>query len=208
MTSLNNFFKTPNNTYENKDREIKTNLPKGFEYVPQFLLQEEATTLYNELVEKIDWEEREIKMFGKVYMQPRLIKWYGDKPYSYSKQEFQAQKMPPSIERLKDKIEKRTKSTFNSVLINWYRNEQDSMGKHSDDEKELGDEPTIASISLGEEREFVIINKITKKRIKIILENRSLLVMSKKSQHDYWHELPKSKRSKRGRINLTFRYII
>ena len=146
-------------------------------------------------------------MFGKVYKQPRLIKWFGDKAYTYSKQEFKAEKMPSSVEKLKKKIEQETNQTFNSVLINWYRNEQDSMGKHSDDEKELGDKPTIASISAGEIREFVIINKVTKERTKINLENGSLLIMSGDSQKDFWHELPKSRKEKKGRINLTVRYM-
>ena len=115
--------------------------------------------------------------------------------------------MPSSVEKLKKKIEQETNQTFNSVLINWYRNEQDSMGKHSDDEKELGDKPTIASIIAGEIREFVIINKVTKERTKINLENGSLLIMSGDSQKDFWHELPKSRKEKKGRINLTFRYI-
>lgn len=200
MSSLNNFI--PNISEKNQPE-----LPQDFEYNSQFLSQEEATNLYAELVRELDWEEREITMFGKVYKQPRLIKWYGDKAYTYSKQEFRAEKMPLSVEKLKEKIEQKTNQTFNSVLINWYRNEQDSMGKHSDDEKELGNKPTIASISLGEEREFVIINKVTKERTKLQLENGSLLVMSGNSQKDFSHELPKSKKEKKGRINLTFRYI-
>ncbi|MFP4402636.1 MAG: alpha-ketoglutarate-dependent dioxygenase AlkB family protein [Candidatus Nanoarchaeia archaeon] len=200
MSSLSNFIVT---TSTNNQPQ----LPEGFEYTPQFLNKEEASNLYNELTNQIEWEEREITMFGKVYMQPRLIKWYGDRAYSYSKQNFQAQKMPTNIQELKKKIEQHSNSKFNSVLINWYRNEQDSMGKHSDDEKELGNQPTIASVSLGEEREFIIINRVTKKRTKVTLQHGSLLIMSGNSQHDYWHELPKSKHKKRGRVNLTYRYI-
>lgn len=199
MTTLSNYVETKSSQASSNYNE---SLPEGFEYIPHFLDKKTSDELYQQLVDEIEWEEREIKMFGKVYMQPRLIKWYGDKAYSYSKQEFQAQKMPPAIDSLKEDIEEYTKTNYNSVLINWYRNEYDSMGKHSDDEKELGDKPTIASISLGEEREFVIINKVMKKRIKIHLQHGSLLVMSKDSQKDYWHELPKSKQKKRGRINF------
>ena len=200
MSSLNNFI-------PNIEKKNQPQLPDGFEYIPHFLNKEEADKLYNRLVEEIEWEEREIKMFGKVYMQPRLIKWYGDKAYSYSKQDFQAQKMPQIVEDLKQKVQEFSGLECNSVLINYYRNEQDSMGKHSEDEKELGLNPTIISVSLGEEREFVIINKSTKERIKITLEHGSLLIMNKDSQHKYWHELPKSRTKKGGRINLTFRYI-
>ena len=200
MSSLNNFI-------PNIEKKNQPQLPDGFEYISNFLNREEADKLYNKLVEEIEWEEREIKMFGKVYMQPRLIKWYGDKAYSYSKQDFHAQKMPQIVEDLKQKVQEFSGVECNSVLINYYRNEQDSMGKHSDDEKELGLNPTIISVSLGEEREFVIINKSTKERIKINLEHGSLLIMNKDSQHKYWHELPKSRTKKGGRINLTFRYI-
>ncbi|MFT4244778.1 MAG: alpha-ketoglutarate-dependent dioxygenase AlkB family protein [Candidatus Woesearchaeota archaeon] len=217
MSSLNNFI-------PNIEKKSQPQLPDGFKYIPRFLNKDEADKLYNTLVEEIEWEEREIKMFGKVYMQPRLIKWYGDKAYSYSKQDFRAQKMPQIVENLKQKVQEFSGAQCNSVLINYYRNEQDSMGKHSDDEKELGPNPTIISVSVGEEREFVIINKYaqqskilttpnsknskgTKERIKINLEHGSLLIMNKDSQHKFWHELPKSKTKKRGRINLTFRYI-
>lgn len=200
MSSLNNFI-------PNIEKKNQPQLPDGFEYISNFLNREEADKLYNRLVEEIDWEEREIKMFGKVYMQPRLIKWYGDKAYSYSKQDFQAQKMPQIVEELKEKVQEFSGVECNSVLINYYRNEQDSMGKHSDDEKELGPNPTIISVSVGEEREFVIIDKNSKERIKINLEHGSLLIMNKDSQHKYWHELPKSRTKKAGRVNLTFRYI-
>ncbi|MCH8520100.1 MAG: alpha-ketoglutarate-dependent dioxygenase AlkB [Nanoarchaeota archaeon] len=200
MSSLNNFI-------PNIKPKTELELPQGFEYVSNFLTQKEADNLFEQLVKEIEWEEREIKMFGKVYMQPRLIKWFGDKAYSYSKQEFQAQRMPQIVEDLREKVQEYTGAKCNSVLINYYRNEQDSMGKHSDDEKELGVNPTIISISVGEEREFVIINKLDKSRIKLNLEHGSLLIMNKDSQHKYWHELPKSRTKKGGRINLTFRYI-
>ena len=200
MSSLNNFI-------PNIEKKNQPQLPDGFEYISHFLNREAADELYDALVKKIEWEEREIKMFGKVYMQPRLIKWYGDKAYSYSKQDFQAQKMPQIVEDLKEKVQEYSGAKCNSVLINYYRNEQDSMGKHSDDEKELGLNPTIISVSVGEEREFVIIDKSTKKRIKVNLEHGSLLIMNKDSQHKYWHELPKSRTKKSGRVNLTFRYI-
>lgn len=196
-----------NITEEKGITERNIDLPDGFEYIEHFISFTDSIDLFNKLVKEIDFEEREIVMFGKKMMQPRLIKWYGDKEYTYSKQTFEAQKMPQMIQKLKRKIENTFHLELNSVLINYYRNEQDSMGKHSDDERELGNTPIICSISLGEEREFVIINKDTKERIKISLQSGSLLVMSGDSQRDFWHELPKSKYPKKGRINLTFRFI-
>ncbi len=187
---------------------FKLNLAPFFIYEEDFLNSHEAKILFEYLKENTLWESREIKMFGKIYLQPRLIKWYGDKDYTYSKQLFKAENMPKILEELKLKLEKKLESSFNSVLINYYRNENDSMGKHCDDEKELGENPIIASISLGEIREFIIENKKTKEKIKINLKSGSLLIMKDSSQKDYLHSLPKSKQKKGGRINLTFRNIL
>lgn len=188
-------------------KEKRVVLPEGFEYIEHFIDFEESMKLYRNLVEEIDWEEREIMMFGKKMMQPRLIKWFGEKEYTYSRQTFKPLEFPKPIQDLKEKIVNQFEIVFNSVLVNYYRNEQDSMGKHSDDEKELGFEPTIISVSLGEEREFIIIDKDSKEKTNINLKSGSLLIMSGKSQEKYWHELPKSKNPKKGRVNLTFRRI-
>ena len=185
----------------------ETTLLDGFTYVKGFIDYNSSMELFKQLITNIEFEQREIVLFGKTMMQPRLIKWYGDKEYTYSKQTFKPQQMPSYIKIIKENIEKQYAVELNSVLINYYRNEHDSMGKHSDDEKELGKEPTICSISLGEEREFIIINKFTKQKTTITLQSGSLLIMSGNSQREYWHELPKCKKSKAGRINLTFRKV-
>lgn len=189
-------------------KKPQIDLPNGFTYIENFIEKEESLKLFEELKGSIEFEEREITIYGKTYLQPRLIKWFGDREYTYSKQTFKQESMPKIINQLKEKIEKETEKEFNSVLINYYRNEKDSMGKHSDDEKELGINPTICSLSLGEIRDFVIINKETKERIKIPLSSGSLLIMGEDSQEKYYHELPKSSKRKSGRINLTFRKII
>ncbi len=187
---------------------IPIDLNEDFKYYNSFLNQKESIKLYNYLVNNIDWEEREIIIFGKKYSQPRLIKWFGDKDYIYSKEIMKKERIPFEINLLKEKIEQKFNLKFNSVLLNYYRSGNDSMGKHSDDEKELGLFPVIASISIGIKRDFIIFEKIgLKRRYKLELENGSLLIMKNNSQKLYSHELPKRKNLDKGRINLTFRYI-
>lgn len=182
-------------------------IPDCFEYHKNFLTEKESNELYNYLVNNLDWEEREITIFGKTYLQPRLVKWFGDKDYTYSNSLMKKSPLPEILEKIKNKIEAKTNSKFNSVLLNYYRNGQDSMGKHSDDEKELGVKPVIASLSLGTQRDFIIRSKFDLKLYKISLENGSLLIMKSDSQKCYTHELPKRAKIKSGRINLTFRHI-
>ena len=112
------------------------------------------------------------------------------------------------LEEIKKKIEAKTGEEFNSVLLNLYRDEKDNMGKHSDDERELGPEPTIASLSLGEQRDFIVHNKFDKSKVKIPLKNGSLLIMKGDSQKVTAHEIPEEKEKKNPRINLTFRKIL
>jgi alkylated DNA repair dioxygenase AlkB len=178
-----------------------------FEYINNFLSKKESEILYKYLVNNIDWQEREIKVFGKVYLQPRLIEWFGDDDYKYSNILFKKKEIPDLIKSLKNRIEDKTNSTFNSVLVNFYRTGNDSMGRHSDDEKELGLNPIITSISLGEERDFIIRSKFDNSKKVINLKSGSLLIMKNNSQKLYSHELPKRKKITRGRVNLTFRKI-
>lgn len=192
-----------------------------FEYYKSFLKDNNKTntnninnnnntninSLFDYLVKNIDWEQREIKIFGKVHMQPRLIKWFGDMDYVYSKTLFKKNTMPKQILDLKEKIEKFTGVKYNSVLLNYYRDGNDSMGKHSDNEKELGLNPNIASISLGGTRELIITSKFDKTKKILSLENGSLLVMKGDSQKLYTHQINKTKKEVKPRVNLTFRYI-
>tara|TARA_Y100000385_G_scaffold248062_1_gene268561 strand:- start:2581 stop:2949 length:369 start_codon:yes stop_codon:yes gene_type:complete len=118
------------------------------------------------------------------------------------------QKFTPLLNRIKSKIEERTQSIFSSCLLNLYRNGQDSNGWHSDDEKELGKNPTIASLSLGAERIFHLKHKkITTLKHKLSLQNGSLLVMKGETQHYWLHQIPKTKKPIDKRINLTFRFL-
>ena len=185
--------------------ELETN---DFLYFENFL---EKDLLHTEVLDflknKIDYEKRKIVVFGKEYFQPRLIKYFGEKNYSYSNSILKKEKMPEIIFKLKEFCESKFSIKLNCVLINYYRDENDSMGKHSDDEKELGSSPNIVSISFGDDRDFIIQNKKTKENYKLVLKDNSALLMIGSSQRDFFHEVRKVKTKKNFRINLTFRYI-
>jgi alkylated DNA repair dioxygenase AlkB len=187
---------------------IPKELEEDFEYIEFFFSEEDSKIFFNKLINEIDWEEKEITLFGKTYMQPRLIKWFGEKDYTYSNKRFEREEVPDLIKKIQQKVERKINHEFNSVLLNYYRAGDDSMGKHSDDEKELGIKPLIVSISFGVQRDFVIQEKIgEKKRHVINLQSGSLLVMRNNAQKLYSHELPKRKKVNEGRINITFRRV-
>lgn len=157
-----------------------------------------------------EWQQDDIKIFGKVYQQPRLTALYGDdgKSYSYSNITMYPKPMTPLLKEIKSKIELMTQTVFNTVLLNLYRDGTDSNGWHSDNEKELGKNPVIASVSLGAKRSFKLKQRGDKKlNYKIFLNHGSLLLMQGETQHHWLHELPKSKKITEPRINLTFRVI-
>lgn len=182
-----------------------------FEYYPSFLTEEKANLLYDKLLNDIPWKQDDITIFGKTHLQPRLTALYGNegKPYSYSNIVMQPHPWNTTLMYIKNEIEELTQLKFTTVLLNLYRNENDSNGWHSDNEKELGRNPNIASLSLGENRLFQL-KHIEKKEAKqnIILSNGSLLVMKQGSQIHYKHQVPKATTPKKSRINLTFRTII
>ena len=194
------------------NEKIVLDLPDAiFEYYPNFLTPEKANLIYQKLLDETPWKQDSITIYGKSHLQPRLTALYGNegKPYSYSNIIMQPHAWNPSLMFLKNEIEEQTQLSFTTVLLNLYRDENDSNGWHSDNEKELGRNPTIASLSLGQDRVFQL-KHIEKKEIKqnIILTNGSLLVMKEGSQIYYKHQLPKASSPKRSRINLTFRTII
>ena len=178
-------------------------------FYESFYSAEEAKTLFAQLREEVQWQQQTLKMFGKEIKVPRLVAWYGDgdKSYTYSGMTLQPHVWSPLLQQIKNKIEQTTQTSFNSVLLNLYRDETDSVGWHSDDEPELGDDPIIASLSLGAEREFQFKHYSTDERHKIILTSGSLLLMRKGSQVHYKHRIPKTKKPLSKRINLTFRTI-
>ena len=176
----------------------------------------EADRLFEALHSEINWQQPEIRIAGKLKAIPRLQSWQGDDAhqYRYSGRTFVSEPWHPLVAKIQHKAELLTGKRFNSALCNLYRDGQDSVGWHADDEPELGSEPWIASVSLGATRSFHIKmkerfneNPETYSSLKLDLLHNSLLLMPPEMQHSCLHQLPKTRRCHQPRINLTFRYI-
>ena len=191
---------------------MKPDLPDAdIRYYPRFIKDQGATLLFERLLVETDWKEESITLFGKKYKQPRLTAWYGEEHmnYSYSGIKMTAVAFTPTLLKIRSLVEEATNESFNSVLLNLYRDGNDSNGWHSDDERELGKNPVIASLSLGAVRKFRLKHKNdTKIHHDISLSHGSLLLMRAETQHFWKHQIPKSKKVDQARINLTFRRII
>ena len=176
-------------------------------YRPGFFDAVDSERMFRNILDETPWEARNIILFGKEVPQPRLACWYGDLAYSYSGITLDPRPMTPTLLEIKQRCEEEASTQFNSVLVNLYRDGQDSMGLHADDEPELGSEPVIASVSFGAERNFRLRHRETKELQQVFLASGSLLVMSGLSQACWMHDIPKTKKFVEPRINLTFRYI-
>jgi alkylated DNA repair dioxygenase AlkB len=179
-------------------------------YYPNFFSTEEATILFDTLQKEIPWQQDDIKVYGKVYPQPRLTAFFGNegRSYSYSNITMHPHKWSPLLMSIKEKVEKTTGAIYSTVLLNYYRDGKDSNGWHADNEKELGTNPIIASLSFGAERMFQLKhNAIPNQKINIPLAHGSLLVMKGTTQHFWKHQIPKTTKPIGPRINLTFRII-
>jgi len=164
--------------------------------------------VFARLLAETDWREETVVIYGKRHLQPRLSAWYGEKGYAYSGLRLQPTPFTPLLMTLRDAVEAATGHAFNSVLLNYYRNERDSMGLHSDDEPELGPRPAIASLSFGEARTFLLKHKHTRQTMRVPLTDGSLLLMAGDTQQYWLHGINKMTKSLQGRINLTFRKIV
>lgn len=172
---------------------------------------DESAAHFNELRRAIRWEEQSIRIYGKVIPMPRLMAWYGDpgKSYSYSGITVYPHPWTRTLLEIKSRIEPVCGEAFNSVLLNLYRNEEDSVAWHADDEPELGLKPAIASVSFGETRRFMLKHRHDQtQKAQIALTDGSLLLMKGMTQHCWLHQVPKEARPCGPRINLTFRNII
>jgi alkylated DNA repair dioxygenase AlkB len=179
-------------------------------YYPQLFDKEQADNIYTELLKEIAWQQDNITVYGKTHPQPRLTALYGNdgKPYSYSNITMQPKPWNSLLQKIKYYIEASTECQFTTVLLNQYRDGKDSNGWHADNEKELGTNPIIASLSLGAERVFQLKhNTISEAKKNIILEHGSLLLMKGSTQHFWKHQIPKTTKPIGNRINLTFRSI-
>ncbi len=159
------------------------------------------------LIAETAWREEHITLWGKAFLQPRLSAWQGSVRYRYSGLTLEPAPFGPLVLEIKAAVEAAAGHRFNSVLLNYYRNERDSMGMHSDDEAELGAEPVIASVSFGAVRTFVMKHKRSKATLKLDLPSGSLLVMSGPTQRNWQHGINKLSRACGPRVNLTFRAI-
>lgn len=171
----------------------------------------ESNQLFKELFSSINWRQDKMKIFGKEVDLPRLTAWYGEggKSYTYSGITMNPEAWTPILLLIKERIEEVVQEKFNSVLINLYRNGKDYVSWHSDDEPELGINPIIASVSFGQTRRFQLKHKLNKdlEKVEITLTHGSLLLMKGSTQHFWHHQIPKTSKQLKERINLTFRVI-
>jgi len=190
---------------------IVFNLPDAeIIYYPHFFDKKEADEILLQLTTDIPWQQDDIRVFGKTHPQPRLTALFGNegKSYSYSNIKMQPHPWNPLLKRIKSKVESVTNSNFTSVLLNLYRDGKDSNGWHADNEKELGLNPIISSVSFGSARVFQLKhNTISNAKLNIVLEHGSLLLMKGTTQHFWKHQIPKTSKKIDSRINLTFRFI-
>lgn len=166
--------------------------------------------LFTQLCAEISWEQHYLRIFGRTVASPRLSCWVGDADavYTYSRTRFEPRPWTRRLAALRAALRDCCAQDFNSVLCNLYRDGRDSMGWHSDDEAELGAEPTIASLSLGATRRFRLRHKRDPAlRLDLDLPAGSLLLMSGATQRHYRHDLPRALRVTGPRLNLTFRCI-
>ena len=176
-------------------------------YQQQLALQLSNDTVLQQLIAETPWRAESITLWGKQHPQPRLTSWHGQASYTYSGLQLDPLPFTPLQLMIKDAVEQACGARFNSVLLNYYRDERDSMGMHSDDEKELGPEPVIASVSFGATRTFILRHKRSKQTLKCDLSSGSLLLMSGSVQSHWQHGINKLTRPVGPRVNLTFRYI-
>nr|WP_262916200.1 alpha-ketoglutarate-dependent dioxygenase AlkB [Flavobacterium algicola] len=172
--------------------------------------EEEANHYFDILLNEIEWKNDEAIIFGKLIVTKRKVAWYGEKTfeYTYSNKTKKALLFTNSLLQIKERVEKETRETYNSCLLNLYHSGAEGMSWHSDGEKDLKNNGAIASLSFGATRKFAFKHKVSKENVSIILENGSLLVMKGETQKHWLHRLPPSTKVLKPRINLTFRTIV
>ncbi|WP_158965878.1 alpha-ketoglutarate-dependent dioxygenase AlkB [Paraglaciecola sp. L3A3] len=196
------------NAYDNTP--VRLNMPDAdVVYYPNFVDGQRATELMCILQQSLAWRKEQITVYGKTFDVPRLQAWYGDTEaaYQYSGMTMQPQSWTKQLLSLKESCEQVTQTYFNSVLANLYRDGQDGVGRHADDEEELGRDPVIASLSFGETRNLDFYHNCLPNKLRLPLLSGSLLVMSGETQAHWQHCVAKTKKQLAPRINLTFRYI-
>ncbi len=186
-------------------------LPPPVNFIKDFIPKLQADEIFQRLLHELPLAQKQVRVFGVWHNEPRLTAWHGDAGavYTYAGVTQQPQPWTPALQYLRDRLADFAPASFNSVLANYYRDGRDAMGWHSDDEPELGPAPTIASLSFGACRRFVMAprHKPDKRRVVFELSHGSLLIMQGDCQKLWRHALPKSARVLQPRLNLTFRHI-
>ncbi|MDM3872125.1 alpha-ketoglutarate-dependent dioxygenase AlkB [Porticoccus sp. W117] len=187
-----------------------TNEQCTLHYFPYFLTATESDQLFAQLLENTPWQQSRIRIAGRTLPIPRLNAWYGDSGanYGYSGTRLPLNNWTPELMQLRQRVEAAANHHFNSALLNLYRDGNDSVAWHSDDEPELGLEPVIASVSLGAERRFQLKQKQGKERFELQLSSGALLVMAGATQILWQHQVPKERGAVRQRVNITFREVL
>ncbi len=193
------------------NQKIDLNLPdSSIIYYPELFSLEESNSYFKSLLKTISWQQDDITVFGKTYAQPRLTALYANnkESYSYSNITMIPHVFTKELLDIKTKVETVVNTNFTTCLLNLYRTGQDSNGWHTDNEKELGTNPIIASVSFGAERLFKLKHRQNKNFKKdLVLQHGSLLLMQGETQHHWLHQIPKTRKEVGKRINLTFRFI-
>ncbi len=179
-------------------------------YFGKIISEEQINVFFEELINKIDWKNEVVVMFGNEITTKRKVAFYSDPniQYRYSQRTKKGLEWISILLQIKSIVESYTQTKYNACLLNLYHNGNEAMGWHSDNEVEIMPNSSIASISLGAERKFSFKNKTTKETNTILLENGSLLEMKGELQNHWLHSLPKSTKIIMPRINLTFRQMI
>jgi len=197
--------------YLNPEFNLLPDGTEGLYFIPDFLSEPDANALFALLKAQAEWDQKAIRIFGKDVPEPRLTAWYGERSAVYTYSGISMNPLPwlPCLQTLRNQVEELCVTRFNSALLNFYRNGQDSMGWHRDNEKELGHHPVIASVSLGAMRSFQIREYRDKnKKLELQLNHGSLLLMRGNMQENWQHAVPKRKNCVEERINITFRKIV
>jgi alkylated DNA repair dioxygenase AlkB len=180
------------------------------DFEPSWLSADEAARCLDDVRAEVTWTEREIVLYGKRIMQPRLVGWAGDVPYRYSGQTLEPRAFTETVRVLTERVNEFAGTRFNHVLLNRYRDGRDNMGMHADNERELGPDPIVATLSLGATRRLVLVPRHARdgERRSIALPAGSLLVMGGACQREFRHGIPREARVTGERVSLTFRRVV
>lgn len=191
-----------------QDQVTNISLPLAELSIQRLYSNKDGDKILEWLKNNLTWEQQYIFIYGSQVPLPRLTAWYAEKNYTYSGITSKLNSWIPELIRIRERVEKVTGYTYNGVFLNWYRDGKDSIDWHADDEPELGNNPVIASVSLGSTRTFHFRNKYNKKdKYSIDLYHGSCLLMEGVTQHHWEHKISKTNKDVSDRINLTFRTV-